>query len=65
MSAAAAAAAPQRQRRPSTSAPFAEMQGTMGPPGISRPKHERTVPRFGATDIKSVEAEIPDEQKIA
>lgn len=65
MSAAAAAAAPQRQRRPSTSAPVAEIQGPIGPPGISRPKHKRTVTGFGATDIKSVEAEIPDEQKIA
>ncbi|KAI5195072.1 glycosyl transferase [Aureobasidium subglaciale] len=54
-----------RSRRPSTSAPVAELSGPIGPAGITRPKHKRTITGFGASDIKSVEAEIPDEQKTA
>jgi len=54
-----------RSRRPSTSAPVAELSGPIGPAGITRPKHKRTITGFGASDIKSVEAEIPDAQKSA
>jgi hypothetical protein len=54
-----------RSRRPSTSAPVAELSGPIGPAGVTRPKHKRTITGFGASDIKSVEAEIPDEQKSA
>lgn len=54
-----------RSRRPSTSAPVAELSGPIGPAGITRPKHKRTITGFGASDIKSVEAEIPDAQKTA
>jgi starch phosphorylase len=59
------AAIPTRQRRPSSSAPVSDLQGPIGPAGVSRPKHKRTITGFGASDIKSVEAEIPDEQKTA
>jgi len=46
-----------RERRPSTSAPLVELQGSVGPAGMSRPKHKRTFTGFGAGDIKSVEGE--------
>ncbi|CZR62250.1 probable glycogen phosphorylase [Phialocephala subalpina] len=53
-----------RERRPSTSAPISELQGPVGP-GFSRPKHKRTFTGFGAGEIKSVEASIPEPQREA
>ncbi|KAL1305323.1 hypothetical protein AAFC00_002223 [Neodothiora populina] len=53
-----------RQRRPSTSAPVAEL-GPIGPEGMTRPKHKRTVTGLSPDDRKKVEAEIPDSQKAA
>ncbi|KAJ5554020.1 hypothetical protein N7513_003979 [Penicillium frequentans] len=47
------------ERRPSVGAPIADLQGPVGP-GFSRPKHKRTPTGFGAADIKSVEASIPE-----
>lgn len=46
---------PLRERRPSTSAPIVDIQGSVSPAGISRPKHKRTFTGFGAGDIKTVE----------
>lgn len=46
---------PTRERRPSTSAPIVDIQGSVSPAGISRPKHKRTFTGFGAGDIKNVE----------
>lgn len=48
---------PLRERRPSMGAPIVDIQGSVGPAGISRPKHKRTFTGFGAGDIKSVEGE--------
>ncbi|KAK0744185.1 glycosyl transferase [Schizothecium vesticola] len=56
---------PTRERRPSTSAPIVDIQGSVGPAGISRPKHKRTFTGFGAGDIKGVEASIPEPQRDA
>ncbi|OHE98834.1 glycogen phosphorylase [Colletotrichum orchidophilum] len=56
---------PVRERRPSTSAPIVDIQGSVGPAGISRPKHKRTFTGFGAGEIKSVEASIPEPQREA
>ncbi|CAJ2512339.1 Uu.00g053540.m01.CDS01 [Anthostomella pinea] len=56
---------PTRQRRPSTSAPIIDIVGSVGPAGISRPKHKRTFTGFGAGEIKSVEASIPEPQREA
>ncbi|KAK0645485.1 glycosyl transferase [Cercophora newfieldiana] len=56
---------PRRERRPSTSAPIVDIQGSVGPAGISRPKHRRTFTGFGAGEIKSVEASIPEPQREA
>lgn len=56
---------PRRERRPSTSAPIVDIQGSVGPAGISRPKHKRTFTGFGAGEIKSVEASIPEPQREA
>ncbi|EHL02949.1 UDP-Glycosyltransferase/glycogen phosphorylase [Glarea lozoyensis ATCC 20868] len=53
-----------RERRPSTSAPISDLQGPVGP-GFSRPKHKRTFTGFGAGEIKSVEASIPEPQREA
>ncbi|KAI4133876.1 MAG: hypothetical protein LQ347_001997 [Umbilicaria vellea] len=53
-----------RERKPSTSAPISELQGPVGP-SFSRPKHKRTVTGFGAGEIKSVEASIPEGQREA
>ncbi|TVY35161.1 Glycogen phosphorylase [Lachnellula occidentalis] len=53
-----------RERRPSTSAPISDLQGPVGP-GFSRPKHKRTFTGFGAGEIKSVEASIPEPQRDA
>ncbi|KAH8784240.1 putative glycogen phosphorylase [Hyaloscypha sp. PMI_1271] len=52
-----------RERRPSTSAPI-DLQGPVGP-GFTRPKHKRTFTGFGAGEIKSVEASIPEPQREA
>ncbi|KAF7559064.1 hypothetical protein G7046_g5093 [Stylonectria norvegica] len=46
---------PTRERRPSTSAPIVDIQGAVGPAGISRPKHTRTATGFGPSEIKGVE----------
>uniref|UniRef100_A0A8H7NPM8 Alpha-1,4 glucan phosphorylase n=1 Tax=Bionectria ochroleuca TaxID=29856 RepID=A0A8H7NPM8_BIOOC len=56
---------PSRQRRPSTSAPIVDIQGSVGPEGITRPKHKRTATGFGPGEIKSVEASIPEPQREA
>ncbi|KAK0627813.1 glycosyl transferase [Immersiella caudata] len=56
---------PRRERRPSTSAPIVDIQGSVGPAGISRPKHKRTFTGFGAGEIKGVEASIPEPQREA
>ncbi|OAQ63077.2 glycogen phosphorylase [Pochonia chlamydosporia 170] len=56
---------PTRERRPSTSAPIVDITGGVGPAGISRPKHKRTFTGFGAGEIKSVEASIPEPQREA
>ena len=53
-----------RERKPSTSAPISELKGPVGPE-FTRPKHKRTVTGFGAADIKSVEASIPEPQREA
>lgn len=50
---------PTRERRPSTSAPIVDIQGSVGPAGISRPKHKRTFTGFGAGEIKGVEGIPP------
>ena len=54
-----------RERKPSSSAPITDFQGPVGPSGISRPKHKRTVTGFGPQEIKSVEASIPEPQREA
>ena len=36
-------------------APIVDIVGSVGPAGISRPKHKRTFTGFGAGEIKSVE----------
>ena len=46
---------PTRERRPSTNAPVVDIVGSVGPAGISRPKHKRTVTGFGPGEIKHVE----------
>lgn len=46
---------PTRERRPSTGAPLVDIQGAVGPAGVSRPKHRRTFTGFGAGEIKHVE----------
>lgn len=51
---------PRRERRPSVGAPLVDIQGAVGPAGISRPKHKRTFTGFGAGDIKSVEGKLLD-----
>ncbi|OAA47833.1 glycogen phosphorylase [Metarhizium rileyi] len=56
---------PTRERRPSSSAPIVDITGGVGPAGISRPKHKRTFTGFGAGEIKSVEASIPEPQREA
>jgi len=52
-----------RERRPSTSAPISDLQGPIGPAGISRPKHKRTFTGFGAGEIKNVEGKLPLSKK--
>ncbi|KAI8624257.1 glycosyltransferase family 35 protein [Xylariaceae sp. FL1651] len=56
---------PVRERRPSMGAPIVDIVGSVGPAGISRPKHKRTFTGFGAGEIKSVEASIPEPQREA
>jgi hypothetical protein len=46
---------PHRERRPSVGAPIVDIQGSVGPAGISRPKHKRTLTGFGAGEIKHIE----------
>lgn len=46
---------PHRERRPSVGAPIVDIQGSVGPAGISRPKHKRTLTGFGAAEIQNVE----------
>ena len=53
-----------RERRPSVGVPIAELTGPVGP-GFSRPKHKRTNTGFGPTEIKKVEASIPEPQREA
>lgn len=56
---------PPRERKLSMSAPISSlMQGPVGPV-FTRPKHKRTFTGFGAGDIKSVEASIPEPQREA
>jgi len=45
--------------------PIVDIQGSVAPSGISRPKHKRTFTGFGAGEIKSVEASIPEPQREA
>ncbi|KAK5112380.1 hypothetical protein LTR62_004343 [Meristemomyces frigidus] len=53
-----------RERQPSTSAPISEV-GHVGPSGMTRPKHKRTVTGFGPQEIKRVEASVPEAQREA
>ncbi|KAJ5975751.1 hypothetical protein N7481_009458 [Penicillium waksmanii] len=48
-----------RERKPSVGVPIDDLQGPVGP-GFSRPKHKRTFTGFGPSEIKSVEASIPE-----
>ena len=54
-----------RERKQSTSAPITDLQEPVAPPGMSRPKHKRTVTGLGPQEIKSVEASIPEPQRAA
>lgn len=56
---------PSRERKVSSSAPISELTGPVGPSGMSRPKHSRTVTGYGASDLKSVEASIPEPQRAS
>jgi len=56
---------PLRQRRPSSGAPIVDIQGSVGPAGVSRPKHTRTMTGLGPGEIKSVVASIPEPQREA
>jgi starch phosphorylase len=47
------------------SAPIADFKGPVGPANFTRPKHKRTVTGFGPSEIKSVEASIPEPQRDA
>jgi len=58
-------AMPNRERKPSTTAPIGDLLGPVGPEGMSRPKHKRTATGFGASEIKNVEASIPEPQRAA
>ncbi len=49
---------PTRERRPSVGAPIVDIQGSVGPAGITRPKHRRTFTGFGAGEIRSVEGKL-------
>ncbi|EME86952.1 glycosyltransferase family 35 protein [Pseudocercospora fijiensis CIRAD86] len=65
MATAASSATAPRERKPSTSAPITDFQGPVGPHGITRPKHKRTVTGFGPQEIKAVEASIPEHLREA
>ncbi|KAI2635400.1 glycosyltransferase family 35 protein [Xylaria nigripes] len=54
---------PTRERRPSMGAPIVDIVGSVRPAGISRPKHKRTFTGFGPSEIKGVEASIPEPQR--
>ncbi|KAJ2904385.1 hypothetical protein MKZ38_008170 [Zalerion maritima] len=54
-----------RSRRPSVGPPIVDIQGGVGPPGMSRPKHQRTFTGFGPQEIRVVEAAIPEPQREA
>ncbi|KAL3418373.1 glycogen phosphorylase [Phlyctema vagabunda] len=54
-----------RERRLSTGIGLSELAGPVGPAGLTRPKHKRTFTGFGAGEIKSVEASIPEPQRAA
>ncbi|KAF2713185.1 glycosyltransferase family 35 protein [Pleomassaria siparia CBS 279.74] len=56
---------PRRERRPSSSAPLADLKGPVGPANFTRPKHKRTVTGFGPGEISNVEASIPEPQRAA
>ncbi|KAI0020961.1 glycogen phosphorylase [Xylariomycetidae sp. FL0641] len=56
---------PSRERRPSMGVPIVDIQGSVKPTGITRPKHKRTFTGFGASEIKNVEASIPEPQREA
>lgn len=48
-----------RERKPSVGVPIADLQGPVGP-GFSRPKHKRTFTGLGPSEIKNIEASIPE-----
>lgn len=52
-----------RERRPSIGVPVAELQAVG--PDFSRPKHKRTFTGFGPSEIKAVEASIPEHLREA
>lgn len=52
---------PLRERRPSMGAPIVDIHGSIGPAGVSRPKHKRTFTGFGAGEIKNVEGKTSSE----
>jgi hypothetical protein len=54
-----------RERRPSVSAPITDFTTAVGPPGMSRPKHKRTATGFGPSEIKAIEASVPEGQRAA
>ncbi|CAK7564378.1 MAG: Non-essential glycogen phosphorylase [Sporothrix epigloea] len=56
---------PTRERQPSVSAPIVDIQGSVVPAGVTRPKHRRTFTGFGPQEIKGVEASIPEPQREA
>ena len=63
MATVASGAPASRERRLSTGAPIETlMSGPVGP-GFTRPKHKRAYTGFGAGDIKSVEASIPEPRR--
>ena len=53
-----------RERKLSTGAPISDLKGPVGP-DFTRPKHKRTLTGFGAGEIKSIEASIPEPQRDA
>ncbi len=46
---------PTRERRPSVGVPVVDIQGAVGPAGMTRPKHKRTFTGFGPQEIQTVE----------
>lgn len=49
---------PTRERQPSVSAPIVDIQGSVVPAGVTRPKHRRTFTGFGPQEIKGVEGAL-------